>query len=240
MGLMQGSELSGVVPLPISVVHNRAAAFLPLAGQAALPRVVLGLLGAVTEPARVVVTAAEQLVGDVRESLGFHGLTSVSVAAVAGPATRGQCLTAALEHLESEGLSTPYVLVHDISQPLVSAGLRDRVAAGLRGGSTVVMPALAVTDSIKAIDAGGSVTSTLDRSVLRAVQYPRGFGTDQLVDLLAQRASEQFNELEEAGRAGVPISVVDGDVDGFRVELPRDEQFVEAVIASRPPAPRGW
>jgi 2-C-methyl-D-erythritol 4-phosphate cytidylyltransferase len=233
------TELSGIVPLPISVADNEAAAFLPLAGEASLPRVVHMLLGAVAELDRVVVAAAEQLVDDARENLASQSLSSVSVAAITGAATRAQCLAAALEHLESKALSTPYVLVHDISQPLASADARDRVVAGLRSGNAVVVPALPVTDSVKAVDARGSVTATLDRSMLQAVQYPRGFATDQLAQLLAQRASEEFDELEEAIHAGVPITLVEGDTDGFRTNLPRDAQFVEAVIASRPPGLRG-
>jgi 2-C-methyl-D-erythritol 4-phosphate cytidylyltransferase len=231
------SNLSGIVPLPISVMDNKAAAFHPVAGEGPLPRVVRVLLGAVSDFRRVVVAAAEQLADDARESLASHGLSSVTVTASAGPAERAQCIRAALEYLESEALSTPYVLIHDISQPLTSVGLRDRVIAALHSG-VVVMPALAVTDSVKAVDAGGSVIATVDRSMLRAVQYPRGFAADQLIRLLAQRTSEEFDELEEAIRAGVPIATVEGDADGFRAELPRDAQFVEAIIESRPPDPR--
>lgn len=95
------------------------------------------------------------------------------------------------------------------------------------------MPALPLTDSVKAVDARGSVTGTLDRSALRAVQYPRGFRTDQLTRLLAERTSDEFDELEEAIRAGLPITTVDGDPDAFLVDLPSDTTFVEAIIACR-------
>jgi 2-C-methyl-D-erythritol 4-phosphate cytidylyltransferase len=125
------------------------------------------------------------------------------------------------------------VLIHDIRRPLAPAALRDRVIAELREGSTVVMPALPLTDSVKAVDARGSVTGTLDRSTLQAVQYPRGFASDRLAQLLTGRKSEEFDELEEAIRAGVPITMVDGDPDAFVVDLPADAAFVEAVIACR-------
>jgi 2-C-methyl-D-erythritol 4-phosphate cytidylyltransferase len=231
-------DLSGVVPLPISIADNRAAAFGALAGESALIRVVRVLLGAVAEPRRVVVAAAEPLLGDVGECLASQDLSSFGVTAAVGPANRAQCLAAALEYLEDEALSTPYVLVHDISAPLASTDLQDRVVTGLRDGGTVVMPALAVTDSVKAVDERGSVTGGLDRSMLRAVQYPRGFAADQLAQLLARCTSEQFDELAETVGAGVPITMVEGDPDGFRAELPRDAQFVEAVIASRQSDPQ--
>jgi 2-C-methyl-D-erythritol 4-phosphate cytidylyltransferase len=94
-----------------------------------------------------------------------------------------------------------------------------------------VMPALPVTDSVKAVDARGSVTRTLDRATLTAVQYPRGFTVEQLSRLLARRISDEFDELDEAITAGVPITVVDGDPSAFVAELPRDTAFVEAIIA---------
>jgi 2-C-methyl-D-erythritol 4-phosphate cytidylyltransferase len=230
-------EFSGIVPLPATVAENKTAAFLPLAGEATLIRTVRALLGAVAEPGRVVVAAAESLIDDVRESLAAHGVPSVGVVPVADPATRADCLTAALEYLESKTLSTRYVLLHDISQPLTPAGLADRVAAGSRSGGTVVVPALAVTDSIKSVDVHGAVTGTLDRSLLRAVQYPRAFAVEYLRGLLAQHPSGEFDELREALRAGVPITAVEGDPDALRADLPQDAAFVEAIIASRLQAP---
>jgi 2-C-methyl-D-erythritol 4-phosphate cytidylyltransferase len=222
-------ELSAIVPLPIAVGDIRAAVFAPLAGEPPLVRILRTMLGAVTEPAAVVATA-EPLVDDVRKCLVAHGL-SVGVAVAAG--TRAQCLTAGLEYLERKSISPRHVLIHDIRRPLASAGLCDRVIAELCRGSVVVMPTLPLTDSVKAVDARGSVIGTLDRSLLRAVQYPRGFATDQLAHLLNQCATDKFDELEEAIRAGVPITVVDGDSDAFVAELPRDATFVEAIIACR-------
>ena len=222
-------ELSAIVPLPIAVGDIRAAVFTPLAGEPPLVRILRTMLGAAIEPAAVVATA-EPLVDDVRKCLAAHGL-SVGVVVAAG--TRAQCLTAGLEYLERKSISPRHVLIHDIRRPLASAGLCDRVIAELRRGSAVVMPTLPLTDSVKAVDARGSVTGTLDRSLLRAVQYPRGFATDQLAQLLNQRVATEFDELEEAIRAGVPIAVVDGDSDAFVAELPRDAAFVEAIIACR-------
>ena len=222
-------ELSAIVPLPIAVGDIRAAVFTPLAGEPPLVRILRTMLGAVIEPAAVVATA-EPLVDDVRECLAAHGL-SVGVVVAAG--TRAQCLTAGLEYFERKSISPRHVLIHDVRRPLASAGLSDRVIAELRRGSAVVMPTLPLTDSVKAVDARGSVTGTLARSRLRAVQYPRGFATDQLAQLLNQRVATEFDELEEAFRAGLPIAVVDGDSDAFVAEMPRDAALVEAIIACR-------
>lgn len=232
-------ELSGIVPLPISVADNRAAAFLSLADATPLARIVAAVLDAVAEPARVVVAAAEPLADDVRAALSTADLASVSVTAVSAAARRADCLRAALECLRQAWFSTSHVLVHDISSPLASADLAQRVVAGMRGGGTVVLPVLAVTDSVKAVDAQGSVTATVDRSALRAVQYPRGYAIDALTGLLTQARSDDFDEIAVALAGAAPITVVDGDPDAFRVELPRDAEFIEAIIASRWPDPPG-
>ncbi|MGV0581845.1 2-C-methyl-D-erythritol 4-phosphate cytidylyltransferase [Mycolicibacterium elephantis] len=222
-------DLSAIVPLPASVAQNPASAFLPLAGHSPLVRIVRALLDAVTEPGRVVVAAAEPLVADARAALDS---VSVTVAAAERPGSRAQCLRAGLEHLEHQALPTTHVLIGDIRQPLVSAELCHRVIAGLTDG--VVVPALPVTDSVKAVDAGGAVIATVDRSTLAAAQYPRCFAVGPLASLLSRHSSEDFDEIDEALRAGLPITVVAGDPDGYRAALPCDAPFFEAVIASRP------
>ncbi len=218
-------DLAAIVPLPAKYIDNVGAAVDRLAGEAPLARVVRTMRGT------AVVAVAEPLVGAVRESLAAHGLSAVGVAVAVDPGSRAQCLAAGLDYLKEQ---PRHVLIHDIRRPLASDSVRDRVIAGLQAGSPVVMPALAVTDSVKAVDDSGSVTRTLDRSMLRAVQYPRGFTVEQLSQLLAGRASDEFDELDESLRTGTPITIVDGGSDAFAVELPRDAAFVEAIIACRP------
>ena len=177
-----------------------------------------------------VVAVAAPLLGAVRESLAAHGLSAVGVAVAEDPGSRAKCLAAGLHYLKDQ---PRHVLIHDVRRPLAPARVRDRVIAGLQAESPVVMPVLAVTDSVKAVDAHGSVTGTLDRSTLRVVQYPRGFAAEHLPRLLAGRTSDEFDELDESLRTGTPITLVDGDSDAFAVELPRDAAFVEAIITCR-------
>jgi 2-C-methyl-D-erythritol 4-phosphate cytidylyltransferase len=215
------TELAAILPLPAALAES---AFIPLAGEASLVRVARGM------PGSALVAAAAPLVERVRDSLAAQGLSAVDVAAVEAPASRAQCLVAGLRRFH---YSPRHILIYDIRRPLAPESLRDRVVAALSAGNPVVMPVIAVTDSVKSVDAHGSVTGTLDRSTLQTVQYPRGFAADELSRLLAGHASEDFDELEAALRAGTPIMPVDGDADAFIVELPRDADFIEAIIACR-------
>jgi 2-C-methyl-D-erythritol 4-phosphate cytidylyltransferase len=218
---MMAADLAGILPLPQTFAD---AAFAPLAGEAPVVRVARTMLGA------AVIAVAEPLADTVRETLAAHGLSAVVVAVAEDPGSRAQCLSAGLEYLNDP---PRHVLIHDIRRPLAPTSVRDRVIAALQAGSPVVMPLLAVTDSVKAVDARGSVTDTLDRSTLRSVQYPRGFTADQLSRLLAGHSSSEFDELDEALRTDTTITFIEGDPDAFVIELPRDAAYVEAIIACR-------
>jgi 2-C-methyl-D-erythritol 4-phosphate cytidylyltransferase len=162
------------------------------------------------------------------ETLVAQGLSAVGVVAVADPASRARCVAAALESFTEQPM---HVLIHDIRRPLAPVSVRDRVIDALCAGGSVVMPMLPVTDSVKAVDAHGTVTGTLDRSALRAVQYPRGFTVERLSRLLTGCTSAEFDELDASLAAGASIATVEGDADAFVVELPRDAAYVEAIIA---------
>ncbi len=222
-------DLSVIVPLPATVAENRAAAFAPLAGEAPLARVVRSVSGR-TRP--LVVATAAELAEEVRDCLAAHELTAVAVAVVEGSATRCDCVEAGLRHLGGESNPSRLVLVHDYRRPLAPADVGDRVIERLRGGSDVVVPALPVTDSVKTVDSNGRLIDTVDRSTLRTVQYPRGFTVDRLSQLVAACPTDYFDEVEEAVRAGIAISVVDGHPDAFVVDLPTDSQLIEAIITT--------
>jgi 2-C-methyl-D-erythritol 4-phosphate cytidylyltransferase len=226
-------NLSAIVPLPNSVADNRAAAFAPLAGRPHLVRLIRTLLDAAVEQSRIVVAAALPLADDVRDALAAHQLSAVRIAVAAESGTRADCLSSGLDFVAGEADPARVVLLCDVRQPLTPVELCARVIESLESAA-VAFPVLPVTDSVKVVDARGAVTGTLDRTTLRAVQYPRGFTVDVLARLLAQRASDQFDELEEAIRAGVPITTVEGDPAAFTADLPRDAQFVEAIIAGAP------
>jgi 2-C-methyl-D-erythritol 4-phosphate cytidylyltransferase len=217
-------DLAAILPLPKAFADDSGAVFVPVAGEAPLVRVVRTMLGV------AVVAVAPGIFDAVRETLADQGLSSVAVVAADSPGLRAQCVAAGLRHLEGQARN---VLIHDIRRPLTPAGVRDRVIAALRAGDPIVMPVSAVTDSVKAVDARGAVTATIDRTTLRSVQYPRGFAADQLLRLFDGRACDDFAELDAVLRAGAPLTVVDGDSDGFAIELPRDSAFVEAIIACR-------
>ena len=158
-------DLAAIVPLPVTFVDNAAAAFDPLAGEAPLARVVRTMRGA------AVVAVAAPLVGAVRESLAAHGLSAVGVAVAEDPGSRAQCLAAGLHYLQRPAAPRP-----DSRHPSTAgagrpSGPGDRRAAGREPRRDAGAGGDRQRESR---DAHGSVTGTLDRSTLRAVQYRGG------------------------------------------------------------------
>ncbi len=221
--------------VPLVHADDFAAATAPVAGEAPLVRVVRSLLGAVTEE-RVVVATLPALAAGTRACLRAAGL-GTAVAVAREPGSRSQVIRAGLEHLGAEPDTPASILIGDHRYPLSAGEVADRVLIALAGGHDVVVPTLPVTDTVKTVDEQGSVVSTVDRSTLRTVQYPRGFTSSvlwRLVSISPASTSDDVDEFDAALRAGLDIATVAGDANAFHVELPRDAHLLDAVIACRP------
>lgn len=218
-------DLTAIVPVPASVADRADTVLTPIAGESALIRVVRAL----AEVATVVVAAAPALAEPVGELLDAQGFSQVSVVAAAAPGDAAGCVAAALEQASAAG----DVLVHDVGWPLVDPEVVHRLVAALHDGAQWVAPARPVTDSIKAVDDDGVIVATLDRAELEVVQYPRGFAADVLRRAVSGVAADRFDDLDAVLSAHATLHLVTGDPHAFGVELPRDADYLAAVMASR-------
>ncbi|WP_304118133.1 2-C-methyl-D-erythritol 4-phosphate cytidylyltransferase [Mycolicibacterium bacteremicum] len=199
-------RLCAILPLPPD--EDPAAALTPLAGEPAVCRIVRSLA---TATDRILVLAGATLAGRIAAAL--DGLP-VEILEIDESHGRADCLTAAAGHLRRQAIT--HVLLADHRHPLLAADLIDRVTEALAGGAELVIPVLPVTDTVKVVDAGGTITATVDRATLQLLQYPRGSTVDRLmVDDLAGAVT------------------VAGDADAVAAELPADAALLEAVIACR-------
>ena len=153
---------------------------------------------------------------------------------VAGGETRQQSVMLALRVLPDDA---DVVLVHDAARPLVPSETIDAVASAVRHGADAVVPSMPVTDTIKQVDTAGRVEATVDRDKLRAAQTPQGFARIVLESAHRLAAEEGYVDLtDDAGlveRAGLPVMVIPGSEDGFKVTRPLDLVLAEAVLARR-------
>lgn len=179
----------------------------------------------------VVVAAPEDSVDFVSSTLAEYTFPA-EVLVVTGGQTRQDSVARALIALPSD---IDVVLVHDAARPLVPAELVTAVVAAVRAGHGAVVPGLPVVDTVKRVDEGGDVVETVDRSVLRAIQTPQGFARDVLQ---RAHAAVDLDEVatDDAGlveRIGLPVHVVPGHEEAFKVTRPFDLLVAEALLARR-------
>jgi 2-C-methyl-D-erythritol 4-phosphate cytidylyltransferase len=127
-----------------------------------------------------------------------------------------------------------FVLVHDAARALTPPGLVVRVVEALRAGHSAVVPALPLSDTVKAVDANGVVLGTPERAGLRAVQTPQGFATELLrrayeraADLTAADFTDDASLVEHIGGQ---VQVVDGDPLAFKITTRLDILLAQAIV----------
>jgi len=177
----------------------------------------------------VVVAAPPNGVDGVRDLLSEFGET---VHVVPGGDTRQRSVALALEAIPEV---YEIILVHDAARALTPPSLVTAVIDAVAGGSDAVIPVLPVADTIKAVDSSGTnVTATVDRSTLRAVQTPQGFRRSLLVK--AHAVATATDTTDDAGlveRLGLPVAVIPGHTEAFKVTTPFDLLLAEAVWLER-------
>ena len=122
------------------------------------------------------------------------------------------------------------------SDLLVPEELVAAVVSSVRAGNPAVVAGLPVVDTIKGVDTESVVTSTVDRTQLRAIQTPQGFERSVLQRAHAAVNLDEAPATDDAGlaeRIGVPVLVIPGHEEAFKVTRPFDVVMAEAVLARR-------
>lgn len=180
----------------------------------------------------VVVAAPGDQLDAVSAMLADHGVAT-DVTVVTGGETRQDSVARALIALPAD---VDVVLVHDAARPLVPEELVTAVVSSVRNGHEAVVPGLAVVDTVKQVDAGEDVVTTVDRSVLRAIQTPQGFRRELLQRAHASADLDDAPATDDAGlveRIGGRVHVIPGHEEAFKVTRPFDVVMAEAVLARR-------
>jgi 2-C-methyl-D-erythritol 4-phosphate cytidylyltransferase / 2-C-methyl-D-erythritol 2,4-cyclodiphosphate synthase len=148
----------------------------------------------------------------------FREILGDAVTVVTGGSTRTKSVKISLESIAQD---IEYVLVHDAARPLASGELGQRIIEALAAGDVAVIPALAVTDTIKEVDGANYVVSTPNRERLRAVQTPQGFARETLVKAHMQNIeATDDGALVEAMRGKVKL--IEGENRALKITNPED------------------
>jgi 2-C-methyl-D-erythritol 4-phosphate cytidylyltransferase/2-C-methyl-D-erythritol 2,4-cyclodiphosphate synthase len=149
---------------------------------------------------------------------------------VFGGATRQASVRAGLEALSAG--RPDLVLIHDAARPFASAALIARGIAAARVSGAAI-PALAVADTVKTVDASGVVTGTIERAQLRLVQTPQAFAFAPLLEAHQRaRAAGREDFTDDAALAewaGIKVATFTGEAGN--VKLTTAEDFARVASA---------
>jgi 2-C-methyl-D-erythritol 4-phosphate cytidylyltransferase len=205
---------------------GRPKALVPLCGQSMLAWSV-GSLRAVPAVSQIVVA----LPADALDSAP-DGVTVVT-----GGAQRSQSVRAALAAAVADG---DPVIVHDAARPLATPDLFNQAieALALAPEADAVIAATPVSDTIKEVaDDGRSVTRTLERARLWAVQTPQVFRRAALERALAEASDELLAQATDDAwlieRAGGVVHVIGSDPGNLKITTPEDLRVAELLLAER-------
>lgn len=178
----------------------------------------------------VVVAAPPDAVASMRHAIG-----SRDAVVVAGAVDRIGSVDAALAALP-DGVDV--VLVHDAARCLCPPEVVRAVVEAVRTGAGAAVPALAMADTLKRVDAAGRVTATVDRAGVVGVQTPQGFAPEVLHRAHAHArerrargaetpATDDAGLVEDLGRT---VVTVPGDPRAFKITTPLDLALADALV----------
>ncbi|MFL5832215.1 MAG: 2-C-methyl-D-erythritol 4-phosphate cytidylyltransferase [Solirubrobacteraceae bacterium] len=169
------------------------------------------------------------------ESLGVPAGVPPGVVAVAGGAARSESVRLALD---AAGPGDP-VIVHDAARPLADTALFARALDELdSSGADAAIAAAPVSDTIKEVGSDGrTVTRTLERSRLWAVQTPQVFRRAALERALSQASDELLAAATDDAwlveRSGGTVRIVPSTPENLKVTTLNDLHVAELLLSER-------
>ncbi|HEY5187652.1 MAG TPA: 2-C-methyl-D-erythritol 4-phosphate cytidylyltransferase [Solirubrobacteraceae bacterium] len=156
------------------------------------------------------------------------------VTAVAGGEQRSHSVRAALAASRGAGP----VIVHDAARPLATAALFEQALEELeRSQADAVIAAAPVADTIKECgEDGRTVTRTLDRARLWAIQTPQVFRRAALERALSATDAELARATDDAWlveQAGGVVRILGSTPGNLKITTPEDLRVAELLLSDR-------
>lgn len=131
------------------------------------------------------------------------------------------------------------VLIHDGVRALVEPELINRVIDALDDNSAVC-PVVNVKDTIREVGDSGMSKGTLNRTFLRAVQTPQGFGYSTIVEAYRRFTEDIIKGTDVSDitddamlverYVGSNVAFTQGSYRNFKITTPEDMEFAKAII----------
>lgn len=156
-----------------------------------------------------------------------------------GGANRQTSVLAGLDALKTEDIT--HVMIHDAARPFIDHALLDTVTEQLSEGAQGVLPALAVSDTLKRADASGYVQETVPRADLYGAQTPQAFAFPQIFAAHQAAASSGRTDFTDdasiAEWAEIPVRLAPGSAENVKLTTAQDILMADAKLNNQPVIP---
>ena len=151
-----------------------------------------------------------------------------------GGAQRHQSVFNGLEKLGSDVNQDCYALVHDAVRPLVSINDLNRLLEAARQHSAGALLGAPISDTIKHLNADGSINQTISRTGLWRAFTPQVFKAGLLTDALKFVIEKQLEITDDASAVeaiGQFPQLVLGSAENIKITLPEDLMLARQIWA---------
>jgi 2-C-methyl-D-erythritol 4-phosphate cytidylyltransferase / 2-C-methyl-D-erythritol 2,4-cyclodiphosphate synthase len=123
-----------------------------------------------------------------------------------------------------------YVMIHDGVRPFITQGLLERIVGNLTPEEGV-LPALAVSDTLKQSAIDGTVKTTVPRAGLFAAQTPQTFPYAPILDAhekaFAVRRTDFTDDAAIAEWQGLAVRIIEGSADNTKLTWAKDIEMAD-------------
>ncbi|KAJ5490170.1 4-diphosphocytidyl-2C-methyl-D-erythritol synthase [Penicillium expansum] len=139
-----------------------------------------------------------------------------------------------LRFLSSLPKTPSHVFIHDAARPFASHTLLNEVLESLiKEPLTGVIPAIAVSDTLKRTDSNGLIKATVPRDGLFRAQTPQAFKLQTILyfhEMAATSGSLYTDDASILEEAGLPVHIVQGDSQNIKLTYSSDFEEGERLL----------
>ena len=157
---------------------------------------------------------------------------------VDGGDTRQISVLNGLKAIKAEG--PKHVLIHDAARPFITDAILARCFESLKEHKACLV-ATPVTDTIKKVDAEGTILQTIDRSTLWSAQTPQAFDYAFILNAHEKAFNQTIHTFTDdasvAEWVGEPVHIVEGSPSNRKLTSQEDLTMAETMINPTGPRP---
>ncbi len=198
--------------------------FRPIGGEAVLARTLRAFIDCPQIDKIVVVIHAD----DHELYKAAISESHVDVLVVNGGATRQDSTRLGLLALKAH--EPAYVMIHDGVRPFIGQDLLERIADSLTPDEGI-LPALAVSDTLKKASVDGMIAATISRDGLYAAQTPQAFPFTAILNAHEKAyADKRMDFTDDAAIAewhGLQVRIIEGSADNTKLTWAKDIEMAD-------------